>query len=126
MIRITKIIPKNEFFELMKDANIGKLLIDTSKNKSIKNLELIKVSIYLRMQYTDWVCMNKKIATVAETHTFVNNDDKAFLRSLSKSFNVGYLRVRYIRQLLEIQKKEKVHFQIPKKLIKLVDEYDTK
>jgi len=124
MLRITKIILKDKVFDLLNDPKIAKISMDSGKNKSIKNEAMVRTSIYLKVQFCDWVCVNKKIASTIQSHAFVNNENKIFLCSLASSFKVGYIKARYISKLKEMQIEENVNFNIPKYFTTLIEQYE--
>jgi hypothetical protein len=126
MIRITKIIPKDEVFGLLENPEISSIEMNSQKNRSIKNPKMVRVSMYISVPFSEFVNVMKTVDLIGYNHTFLKKSNQNFVYTLRMAFKMGYIRAKHILKLKEIENQENIHFQIPNRFLKLIEKYDGK
>lgn len=120
MIRINKIINKNDLLDLLKDTNVAKIELLSSKNKELKDLKVCRVFIYLK---TDIKLLCSLVGNCKKSKE-QSIKNKNFLSGICSILQCGFIRSTHVLKLIEIEKNEGLNLSIPKEWIKLIEKYN--
>lgn len=117
-LRLSKrIINKNELFEWFNKDIVEKIELKKHDNKNLNNPNVCKVYIYL-------IINNNTIFTILDACQTYNHLKIGYLKGIINQKREGWLSVKMITKLKEIEKQHKINLNIPKELKLLIEKYD--
>jgi hypothetical protein len=116
MIRTRKIINKSDIFNYVGNENISKVEILTSKQKTLKNPDVVSVYIYYRVNWNDICSIIGRCVEFNKQKRSTSNEDFDFVANLYSVKSAGFITLSALQKLLNIEKKYNFSFNISKKL----------
>ena len=125
MIRLNKMILKEDLFRLMNDVSIQKVSLHTSKNRTLTDDKVCRVFLYLRHPN-----LKSEIGSIfANLKKYeiipLGIGDNSFIKGIISQRNFGWLSASHIKKLREIEKRNNIKFGISKNTIKLIEHYNS-
>ena len=124
MIRINKLIKKDELFAYVNNPDFIKIELTRRKNKDLINPSLCKVFMYLKV---DWMEFCNMLGVCKKQHNVERNwdkGDKGFLNGIQSCKVDGFMRSTHIIKLMSIEDKYQINLAIPKEYKQLIEKYN--
>jgi hypothetical protein len=124
MIRINKLIKKDELFTYLSNPDIAKIELTKRKNKDLTNPYLCKVFMHMKV---DWVEFCNMLGVCKIQHNVERNwekGDKGFLNGIQSCKKDGFMRSTHILKLMDIENKYQINLAIPKEYKQLIEKYN--
>lgn len=122
MLIVKKLINKSQLFDLFNDKQIESFKVIKQRNKNLKNPLLcqVEVNYILSVNEINTIlgCIEKHLTNV----TFCQSE-KGFLKSLLLMKYHFSIKRSHMLSLIEIGQEYKIDFSIPKRIKKILDEY---
>lgn len=117
MIRTRKIIGRDKIFDYVGNSEIAKLEILTSKQKTLKNKEVVSVYIYHRLSWNDVLTMIGRCKIYCEKNPDrLKNSHTDFVTGMLSAKRDGFVSECNINKLIEIELKTGFDFCISKQI----------
>lgn len=133
MIRIGHIIKKEEIFNWVNNPEICKIELSRRKNEKLKDNSVCKIYAFHRVSIsTDSNLIHgilggcKKAIEDNDAGIFsekLSDSDHAYLNGIQNQIKYGWLSRSMIKELVEIQGRNCINLNIPKKIITLIEKY---
>lgn len=122
MLIVKKLIHKSQLFDLFNDKQIESFKVIKQRNKGMKNPLLCQVEVNYILSVNEIKsilgCIEKHLAEVVFCQT-----ERGFLKSLLLMKYHFSIKRSHMSSLIEIGKQYKIEFTIPKRIKKILDEY---
>ena len=124
MIRITKLIGKDDLFNVMLMDTVTKVELLNSENKTLTNPNVCRVNLYLRININDLPTIIGNCKSSINTHPKWKKGNKGFVTGFCSSLNDNFIKWSNIKKLRIIGEEESISFSIPTYYDELVSKFD--
>ncbi len=123
MIRIRKIINKSDIFNYIGNEQYSKITVKNSKQRTLKNPELVSIYLYKRFNWNDICTVIGMCQAHIDSQVFKNSDeDLSFVTMIVFNKRNGYITINDLRKLISLEQKYKINFSISNNIIKFINE----
>lgn len=129
MIRITKLIGRNQIFDYINNPKVTKVELNNRDNKGLVNPNVCRIYLYLDTQYKN--SQVDHIPTIlGSCYKYslgpLGKNSRSFLSGICGQLELRWLSQTHLKKLVEIEKKEKINLSIPKYFFELINEFEDK
>ena len=124
MIRITKLVGKSEIFNILTNPDVSKIELLHSQNASLKNPDICRVNIYIRMKIDSLCSIVGNCKELHKKHKGWKKGNSSYVSGICTVLQSGFIKRSTIRKLEEIEISENIKFGIPKHYNELISKFD--
>jgi len=119
MIRLSgKLINRNDLFKWFENEDVVKIEIKKHENSNLRNKDLCRVYIYISTED------KSEIGAILGSCAKHGELKIPYLQGISTQKMNGWLSVKMINKLTEIEKEHNLNLSIPKSFYKLIAKYN--